>query len=211
MNKKLKKAVILSMMLAIAIVLNLIEYQFTGFIPVPGAKLGLANIVVLIVLFTFGFKEAFVTAVLRVLIASLLSPGRLFGPTFYMALAGGILSVIVMWIFKKIKFFGIPGVSLFGSIAHVLGQVVVGRFLIGEGLYIWLPLMMVLGIITGFVIGFIARQFINMTKDWFLKEKGEQKQNKIKTEKIKPKYRNTSYNKLINKQIKRSNIYKNQT
>ena len=82
MNVKLRKAITLSMLLAIARVLNLIEYQITGFIPVPGAKLGLANIVVLIVLFTFGFKEAFVIAVLRVVIASLLSPGRFWDQRF---------------------------------------------------------------------------------------------------------------------------------
>ncbi|HPX71492.1 MAG TPA: Gx transporter family protein [Acholeplasmataceae bacterium] len=178
MNIKLKRAVTLSMMLAIAVVLNIVEYYFTGFIPVPGAKLGLANIVVLIVLYTFGFKEAFAIAVLRVVIASLLSPGRFLSPTFYMALAGGILSVLVMWLFKKVKFFGITGVSLFGSLAHVLGQVVVGYFLIGEGLLVWLPLMLVLGIITGFLIGLIARQFLNTTKDWLSKELINPKHNK---------------------------------
>ncbi|MGI6787402.1 MAG: Gx transporter family protein [Acholeplasmataceae bacterium] len=170
MDKRLKKAVALSMMLAIAIVLNLVETQITFFIPVPGAKLGLANIVTIIILYTFGFKEAFVVAVLRVVIASLLSPGRFLAPPFYMALAGGILSVLVMAVFRKINFFGVSGTSLFGSIAHVLGQVAVGYFLIGEGLFVWLPLMMILGIITGFIIGLIARQFLKTTKDWFSKE-----------------------------------------
>ncbi|HHT82078.1 MAG TPA: Gx transporter family protein [Acholeplasmataceae bacterium] len=170
MNVKLRKAITLSMLLAIAIVLNLIEYQITGFIPVPGAKLGLANIVVLIVLFTFGFKEAFVIAVLRVVIASLLSPGRFLGPTFYMALTGGILSVLVMWLFKQVKFFGVPGVSLFGSLAHVFGQFAMGLIVIGEGLIMWLPLMLVLGIVTGFIIGLIARQFIKITEGWFSKD-----------------------------------------
>lgn len=173
------------MMLAIAIVLNIIEAQLTFFIPVPGAKLGIANIVTIIILFIFGFPEAFVVAILRVLIASLLS-GRFLGPTMYMALSGGILSVIVMAIFKKINFFGIPGTSLFGSIAHVTGQVIVGYFIIQEGLLVWLPLMLVLGVITGFVIGLIARQFLNTTKDWFSKElltDKNKKEDKLTTDK----------------------------
>ncbi len=180
MNKKLKKYVTLSMMLAIAIVLNLIEYYFTGFIPVPGAKLGLANIVTLIVLFTFGFKEAFAVATIRVVIASLLAPGRFLGPTFYMALGGGILSVIVMGLFKKIDFFGVPGTSLFGSLAHVLGQVLVGLIVIGEGLWVYLPLMLILGVVTGIVIGLIANQFLKITKEWFPENFAEPK--KIKKE-----------------------------
>ena len=87
-----------------------------------------------------------------------------------MALTGGILSVLVMWLFKQVKFFGVPGVSLFGSLAHVFGQFAMGLIVIGEGLIIWLPLMLVLGIVTGFIIGLIARQFIKITEGWFSKD-----------------------------------------
>ena len=177
MNKQIRKYVTLSMMLAIAIVLNIVETQLTFFIPVPGAKLGLANIVTIIVLYAFGFPEAFIVAFLRVLIASLLMPGRFLSPSFFMALTGGLLSVLVMGLFKRINFFGVTGTSLFGSLAHVVGQVVVGYFLIGEGLLVYLPLMLVLGIITGFVIGLIARQFLKVSEGWL---GSANKKNKIK-------------------------------
>ncbi len=166
MNRKLKKNVTISMMLAIAIVLNIVEAQMFFFIPVPGAKLGLANIVTLIVLYTFGFPEAFVVAILRTVIASILMPGRFLGPTFYMSISGGVISVLIMGFFKKINFFGIVGTSLFGSLTHVMGQVLVGYYVIGEGLLVYLPFMLIFGVITGFLIGMIANKFLTTSKDW---------------------------------------------
>lgn len=170
MNKSLRKYVTLSMMMAIAIVLNIVEANLFFFIPVPGAKLGLANIVTLIVLYTFGFKEAFLVTVLRIFLASLLM-GRLLNPTFFMGMSGGIFAVCAMGIFKKINFFGETGTSLFGSLAHIIGQVLVGYFIIGPGIFTSLPLMLILGVATGFIIGLIANQFLRTTKNWLTPEK----------------------------------------
>lgn len=78
------------------------------------------------------------------------------------------------------EIFGVPGVSLFGSLAHVFGQFAMGLIVIGEGLIMWLPLMLVLGIVTGFIIGLIARQFIKITEGWFSKDiVSSQKRKKI--------------------------------
>lgn len=179
MNKKLKKYIILAMMLAIAIILNLIENQI-ALIPVPGAKIGFANIVTLVVLFVFGFAEAMTIAILRVVFVSLVAPGRFLSPLFFMGLAGGVLSVCVMWIFKKINFFGIIGASIMGALAHVVGQVAVGYFIIGEGLFVYLPLMLLLSLVTGFLIGLITLKFVKLTKGWLFGKKEELKENKPK-------------------------------
>ena len=200
MNKHLKKYVILSMMVAIAIVLNIIEAQFDAFIPVPGAKLGLANIATIIVLYVFGFPSALLVSTLRVFLAFLLM-GRILQPSFYMSLAGAISSTVVMYLIKKINFFGPTGASLFGSIASVAAQVVVGYFFIGEGLFVYLPLMLLLSVGTGFVIGLIASRFLNTSREWLPKEKEKIEEDKIGKSVLSGNY---GYNKMYKRQIKRN-------
>lgn len=204
MDKDLRKYVTLSMMMAIAIVLNIVEAQLFFFIPVPGAKLGLANIVTVIVLYAFGFKEAFLVTVLRIFLASLLM-GRLLNPTFFMGMSGGVLAVLAMGLFKKINFFGETGTSLFGSLAHIVGQVAVGYFIIGPGIFPSLPLMLTLGIITGFIIGLMSNQFLKTSKSW-LTEESEKAKNQDTT--INGKIINVSmfcpYRRFYKKQIVRN-------
>ncbi|NLB84888.1 MAG: Gx transporter family protein [Acholeplasmataceae bacterium] len=163
---QLRRLVTMSMLLAISIILNIVE-NYIVVIPIPAAKIGLANIVALILLYSYGFKPAFSLTLLRVLLVSLLLPGRFLGPVFWMGLAGAFLAVVTMGLVKKIKIFGIIGTSIFGAIMHTVGQVIVGYFLIGEGLLAYLALMAFASIITGFITGLIARQFLKVTKDWF--------------------------------------------
>ena len=160
---KLRKLVTMSMLLAISIILNIVE-NYIVVIPIPAAKIGLANIVALILLYSYGFKSAFSLTLLRVVLVSLLLPGRFLGPVFWMGLSGAFLAVITMGVVKKIKIFGITGTSIFGAIMHTVGQVIVGYFLIGEGLLAYLPIMAFSSIITGFITGLIARQFLKVTK-----------------------------------------------
>src|SRR5690554_5342257 len=118
--KNIKTISYLSMLLAIAIVLNVIEMQI-NIIPVPGAKIGFANIAIVIVLYLYGFKEATIITILRVLIVGILY--RSFTITFWMGLGGAAISVIVMGIFKRFKLHLIT-VSVLGAITHTLGQVI---------------------------------------------------------------------------------------
>ena len=93
--KNIKVITTISIMLAIAIVLNVVEMQLS-FIPVPGAKIGFANLVTLIVLYSYGFKWALTGQVLRVVIvAGFFSPNG-FDNTFYMAFTGAVTSVSLM-------------------------------------------------------------------------------------------------------------------
>lgn len=187
------------MMIAIAIVLNVIEAQFDTFIPVPGAKLGLANIATIIVLYVFGFPEALIVSTVRVFLAFLLM-GRILQPSFYMSLAGAVTSTIVMTLVKKTNFFGPTGASLFGAVASVAAQVAVGYFFIGEGLFVYLPLMLLLSVATGFVIGLLAKKFLDVSKGWLYEEK--EKLDRCKIDKGILSQR-SSHNKMFKKQIKR--------
>lgn len=163
-HKKIVKMALLANFTAVAIVLNLIEAQL-NFIPVPGAKLGLANLVTLIILYMYGIKEASILTLVRIVVVGLLS-GRLLGPTFYMGTAGAISSLIVMGTLKQLKVFGMTLVSLIGSISHQIGQIVAGIFVIGATeVFYYLPIMLPIGVVSGIIIGLIAEKFMVTMKN----------------------------------------------
>ncbi len=163
--KKTRKMILISNFLAIAIVLNLIESAL-ALSPVPGAKLGFANVITLIILYIYSFKDSSAMTLLRVILVGVLS-GRLLGPTFYMSLSGAAAAVLAMGVLKKTNFFGILGVSVIGSIFHVFGQIGAGIFVIGStAILYWLPLMLLLSIPAGVITGIIAKRFISVWDTW---------------------------------------------
>jgi heptaprenyl diphosphate synthase len=159
--RKTRKMTLLANFLAIAIVLNIIESAIPV-IPVPGAKLGFANVVTLIVLYVYTFKDSSILTISRVLLVSLLT-GKLLGPVFYMSMSGAILAILAMGLFKKLNFFGILGVSVLGSVFHCIGQVIGGYFVIGStAIVLYLPIMLFLSIPAGVVTGLIAQRFLKI-------------------------------------------------
>lgn len=161
----MKKMTLLANFLAIAIVLNIIESAIP-IIPVPGAKLGFANVVTLIVLYVYSFKDAAFLTITRVLLVSLLT-GKLLSPVFYMSMSGAVLSMIAMGFFKKLNFFGILGVSVIGSIFHCIGQIIGGYFVIGSyAIILYLPIMLFLSIPAGVVTGIITERFLKIWQTW---------------------------------------------
>lgn len=155
--KGVKKMVLLANLTAVAIILGLVETLYSISI-VPGAKLGLANLVTLVVLYFFTWKEAYTVTLIRVLMIGILS-GR-FEVTFWMGLGGAILSVGVMSVLKALKF-GTTLTSLIGSISHQIGQIIVAVIAF-ETVEIssYLVIMIPLGIVTGILIGIISERFI---------------------------------------------------
>jgi|SRR5690606_1233925 heptaprenyl diphosphate synthase len=150
----------LSMMLAAAIVLNVIEMQL-NIIPVPGAKIGFANLVTVIVLYLFDFKKASLVTILRVLLVGLLY--RSFTVTFWMGLSGAIFSIITMGIMKKWFRLHIVTISVFGAIFHNIGQIIAGIYLLEEGLLVYyLPFMLFISVPAGFLIGVISNRFLQV-------------------------------------------------
>jgi len=108
----------LGMLLALATTLHIFEAQLPS-LPIPGAKIGLANLVSLFALYVWGFREALLLAVMRQLVGSLVT-GTLFTPAFAFGLAGGLLSVAVMALFLQVggKLLGPVAISLAGATAH---------------------------------------------------------------------------------------------
>ena len=154
----IKRLAIISMLLAAAIVINYLE----SFIPVfiPGVKLGLANVIILIMLYEFKWHEALVVDILRILIVSLIR-GSFLTPAFYMSITGGILSFIIMLIFSKLKFFSPIGVSVLGALAHSTGQVIACIIIISlESVIYYLPFIALLSVLTGVLSGIIVRLYL---------------------------------------------------
>ena len=154
---KVKRFTIIAMLLAIAIVLNVLE-SFTIFI--PGVKLGFANIIILIMLYEFKPAEALMVDILRIFMVGLLR-GSSLSPTFFMALSGGLTSFIIMFLFSRIKIFSPVGVSVLGSISHATGQIFVAIGLLGTNAVVYyLPFIGLLSILTGILSGIIAKVYL---------------------------------------------------
>lgn len=157
---ELKKFTRLTMLLALSVVLNIIE-SFIPFVggSIPGLKLGLANIIVLLVLYLFSFKEALYISILRVILVGILRTG-LFSMTFFFSLGGAILSVIVMCLVQKTKL-SIIGVSIIGSISHSVGQILIAILLM-KNVYIvyYIPWLLLFSIPTGILTGIISKTLV---------------------------------------------------
>ena len=160
----IKKTINFSMLLALSIVLSIFE----SFIPIingsiPGLKIGLANIVILFMLYRYNLKDAIYLSILRVILVALLRTG--FGINFIFSIVGAIFSVIAMSIFKKLNF-SIIGVSIIGSIFHILGQIISAIILLNTfNLIYYLPYLIIFSIITGFIIGTICKEILERTKE----------------------------------------------
>jgi heptaprenyl diphosphate synthase len=135
-------------------IFSYIELQIPPLVAIPGIKLGLPNVVIIIALYKFGWKEAIVINVLRVLLVSVL-----FGTVLSLlySVAGAILSLFVMIILKKSKIFSTVLVSVFGAISHNIGQITVAIFVLetSELLY-YLPVLLITGTISGLLLGLIG-------------------------------------------------------
>ena len=164
--KKTRKMTLLANFLAIAIVLNIIE-SLIPVIPVPGAKLGFANIVTLVILYMYSFKDSAALTVLRVILVSLLT-AKFLNPVFFMSLGGAVMAMTAMGISKRMNFFGVLGVSVIGSIFHSIGQVIAGIFVIGStAVLLYLPIMLFLSIPAGALTGIIGTRFLSIWDTWY--------------------------------------------
>ena len=140
---------------ALAILMGYVEMMFPMPIPIPGVKLGLANVVVIIMMYFMDVKGAFFISLIRVFLSGLLFAG--FAGLLY-SLAGAMLSFAVMALLKKTGKFSIIGVSLAGGVFHNVGQVAVAAMVVENvKMAYYLPFLLVSGVVTGIVIGIVAK------------------------------------------------------
>ena len=126
-EKKTRKLVLLAVLVSIATALHAVELLFPNPFPVPGAKLGLANIITLITLEVFGWKEGLVVVVLRVFIGSLLG-GTFLGLGFLLSFSGAVFSLLIMhFLSRYIPGLSVIGVSVGGAAAHNMPRLLLRR------------------------------------------------------------------------------------
>lgn len=157
MNRKanVKNMMIITMLMAMSIVFHLIEPVLP--IPVPGVKLGLANILGLIALMLFGVKTMFAVNLSRVLIASLLR-GILFGTGFWVSLSGVLISTTFVALLYKTNKFSLVGLSIAAAAFHNMGQIMMIIVIYSSIFMIyWMPPLIWLSIPTGLLTGSLAQ------------------------------------------------------
>ena len=147
-------------MTAMALILSIVE----SFIPfgVPGAKLGLANLIIMLAIYFFGFWTGLIIDIVRIVAASL-ATGTILGMGFVMSLAGGLLSFFLMYLLIRLaKLFTPVGVSVIGAYSHSLAQILVAVIYMGTWGVIWyFPLMAFISLATGTANGFIAEALLS--------------------------------------------------
>ena len=161
-GSKVRRLTYVTMLSALAIVINLVESYFIP--PIQfGIRFGLANIIALITIEILGTKEMIIVNAMRVTIGSLLR-GVIFGTTFFISFGGVLLSTIIIVIMHKIKA-SLWFTSMMGAIFHSLGQVLVVMFIYRqEAVIAILPLLAVSSIATGILTGFIANECVKRYK-----------------------------------------------
>lgn len=149
-----KKTAYLGMFTALAFIFSYIEFLLPLNLGIPGIKLGLANLVIIVSLYTMGTSWAFTLSLVRVLLT-----GLTFGNPASMiySLAGGILSLVIMILAKRCKLFSVTGVSVLGGVSHNVGQILVAILVVETAsLLYYLPVLILSGTIAGVVIGLLS-------------------------------------------------------
>ena len=143
---------------ALALIFSYIETLVPISFGIPGVKLGLANLIIVIALYKIPLREVYVLSIVRVLLS-----GVLFGNYFSIAysLAGGLLSLTVMALLKKAGGFSVIGIRIAGGVCHNIGQLVVAMIVVETfAMSYYMPVLLVAGLITGFLIGVVADQVL---------------------------------------------------
>lgn len=144
----------LGLTIALAMIMSYIEALVPLSFAVPGIKMGLANIVIIFVLYKIGTKEAILVSLIRVILVSLLFSNVM---AMWYSLAGAVLSLAVMWALKKTDNFSVTGVSVAGGIMHNVGQILTAMILLEtQQIIVYLPVLLITGTATGVVIGIVA-------------------------------------------------------
>ena len=151
---KTKKLTTLGLSAALALILSYVESLLPPLMAVPGVKVGLPNIVILFLLYRYGWREAGGVSLIRLLLSAALFTG--FAAFFY-GLAGAALSLAGSTLLKKSGRFSPLGVSVAGGVLHNLGQIALAALVLNSGyLFAYLPVLLLSGTVAGAVVGLLA-------------------------------------------------------
>lgn len=148
---------------ALALIFSYVETLIPIHFGVPGMKLGLANLVIVVALYKMKIRDAFFLSVVRVLLS-----GFLFGNYFSIiySLAGALLSLSVMTVLKRTDSFSVMGVSIAGGVSHNIGQLLVAMLVVETlSIMYYVSVLLVAGLVTGLLIGIGADEMLKRLKN----------------------------------------------
>lgn len=162
-SKKIKKIAIIATLTAIAVIISIVDKVISSiaFPFLPMAKIGLANVVILIGIYKFKFIDSFVIAILKSVIS-----GLIFGSimSFLIGVSGTIISFFGMWITKKVieKKVSVIGVSVLGGALHIIGQCIVIYFVyeLGGVITLYMGWLILVSLITSILVGVVSKKNI---------------------------------------------------
>jgi heptaprenyl diphosphate synthase len=177
LRSRLNHLTYLAVLITFAIVIHTVEAALPLPMPVPGVKLGLANIITLLTLTLFGLRSGLLVTVLRTVLGSLFI-GGLFGFGFWLSFTAGITSCLVMallLILKRKALISLVSVSVLGAAVHNLTQLtvasaIISNFSLLKGYY---PLLLLLSVPTGIFTGLAAHYLEGITRRMILKAETE--------------------------------------
>lgn len=153
-GKVSRRVAVLAMLTALAILIGYVESLLPLNFGIPGIKPGLCNIVILITLLLFSWKEALIVSAARVLVI-----GFLFGNLFSIVygLAGTALSILVMTLLVTAGRYGMIGISAAGGAAHNMGQLLIAKIVLPALPFAgYAPVLITAGLVTGAVVGLLC-------------------------------------------------------
>ena len=149
-----KKLALSAILAALAMILSYVEAMVPMPVPSPGIKLGLANLVILLAIYRLGFKYALAINCIRIFVTGLLFTG-VFGILY--SLAGGLLSLLVMYLLYRTEIFSMVGVSMAGGVAHNLGQLLTACLIMSNiRLMSYFAVLLFAGMGSGILMGIVA-------------------------------------------------------
>lgn len=157
-----KKVSLYGILVSLAFIASYIEVLIPFNFHIPGMKLGLANIAVLVALYTGGAQAGLTVSIIRIILV-----GLTFGNPYsaIYGLSGGVLSLVVMILLKRTDFFGMMGVSMAGGVAHNIGQLLCAMILLKlPAVFTYLSYLILVGTVTGALIGIIDEEVLKRLK-----------------------------------------------
>ena len=143
---------------ALALIFSYVETLIPINFGIPGVKLGLANLIIVVALYKMSLKEAYILSIVRVVLS-----GFIFANLFSIiySLAGGLLSLSVMALLKKTNQFSVLGISMAGGVFHNIGQLIMAIIVLESfNIAYYFRVLIISGVVTGLLIGIISNEML---------------------------------------------------
>ena len=164
---KAKKVILISLFVSVALIVSLLEYYIP--IPIPNVRLGLSNIIIINSILLFGFKETFFISFLKAILLVIILGNPI---SFIYNFSAGFTSIVTMYILNKFcsKYLSLIGISVLGSVSHVMVQILVSMVLLNTRTLInFIRFLGIIGVFTGILVGIISNYMYKILRGNYVK------------------------------------------